>query len=94
MATQRTFDPKIDNCGNCKHWCKEPHWNFADLHDCQRIHHLQDCQMWDENATGDGPDNILKPEYKDDKAFAQDASGYSAKLVTHATFGCVHHERG
>lgn len=76
-------------CKNCKYWEEERAFSNiqnADIRECTRVKLFWDCTEW-----GDGSNNyqrVLTKDAEDDKAFVQDASDYSAQLLTLEDFGC------
>lgn len=78
----------MNTCETCKHWRADEQPGYDNVHGvgrCAATIFWWDASEWDE----DGGDRILKPEHKDCTAFANDGSGYSAKLYTRSTHGCT-----
>lgn len=77
-------------CKNCKHWEESKFYNLKGIifGDCNKVEMFWGCTKWD-NEGG----RILKEEYKDDKAFVQDGSDYTAVLITKEDFGCNQFEK-
>jgi len=81
----------MKTCETCKHWKQPEEWTTGyglGVGRCMNIPMFWDATEWDEE--GDGRKFIY--QYKDNKAFAQDGSDYSAYLLTKPDFGCVSHE--
>ena len=85
----------MKNCETCKHWEK---WDKDDFPFKQGI---GECHMvvmfWDATTWGDADQDyqrIIEPKFKDQKAFVQDGSDYTASLYTRKDFGCVSHQEG
>lgn len=77
------------NCGTCKHWGEyldSPTNIKVGL--CSRVPMFWDSTEWKD--VGDDVIRVLTDE--DNKAFVQDVSDYSAKLLTLAEFGCVQYD--
>ena len=80
----------MKRCETCKFWIKSDDLESTSLGRCS-----QAIQFWNATEWGDeevGYQRILKPEYIDNLLFVQDASDYSARLITRPNFGCVLHE--
>ena len=83
----------MKNCKHCKHW-DEDLWRSNGLKNeevrrCNKIGMYWDQTEWesyDDQIEDVG--RVLKPEYKDNKAWAQDGSDYSAYLITQSNFSC------
>ena len=75
-------------CETCKHWDAERDtWSGRKdkgFGECKKVAYWGDA--FDVN------DEPQSSKYKDVKAFADDAEGYHAILITHKTYGCVMHE--
>lgn len=81
----------MKHCETCKHWGgpEEPDYNpIKGLGRCGLVPLMWDSGGWDD----EGENWVLRPEFEGRLAFAQDASDYSAYLLTFPTFGCVQHE--
>ena len=74
-------------CVTCKWWSDEATRSKPELRECDRIPQRWDAFEWDDDAGN--WDDVLKPEFADIKAFAEDGSSYRAALVTAPDFGCV-----
>lgn len=77
-------------CETCKHWFKNKDYEdypIRGLGICENVPMLWEATKWNDDG-----DRILIDKCKDKKAFAQDASDYSAYLLTRNDFGCVSHE--
>jgi hypothetical protein len=78
------------NCATCKHW-----GDYSDaptnikVGKCNKVPMFWDSTEWKE--VGEDYLRVLTDE--ENKAFVQDGSDYSAKLLTVADFGCVQHEQ-
>ena len=77
-------------CETCKFWdnpkqCREAEFVTGE---CRRVKMYWDATEW--NLDGDG--RRLSADAATDLAFVQDASDYSAYLITLPQFGCVQHE--
>ena len=75
-------------CKNCKFWEVSQDFLIKELRMgvCQKIKMINDCidyKQQDENYLP-----VLKESSKQDKAFVQDDSDYSARLITKESFGC------
>ena len=82
----------METCKTCRNWEPPENDSFGDVPGvgrCGAVPHYWDAGDWDDM----GERRILKPEYKDVLAFAQDASDYRASLMTMPNFGCVMHAR-
>lgn len=83
-------------CKDCKYWDidhiyeygSEAYWKPEQVEACKKVLLLADCVVEDDEYK-----YLIKKEYKDHKAFAQDASDYAATLYTTSDFGCVQFER-
>lgn len=77
------------NCETCKHW-GEYSGTPANIKIglCKRVPMFWDSSEWKE-VDGDYIRVLID---EGNKAFVQDASDYSAKLLTASNFGCVQHE--
>jgi len=92
------------NCKDCKHWeNQKDDFNGAfalgrNFGKCKKVKMLWSSTEWQETKEldeyGQEVDRlVLLDEYKNCKAFAQDASDYHAYLITTSDFGCVQFER-
>lgn len=91
------------NCKDCKHWANQKNdfdsakalgRNFGK---CKKVKMLWDSTEWKgrKELDEDGDEFyrlVVSDEYKNCKAFAQDASDYRADLITTSDFGCVQFE--
>lgn len=81
------------SCVTCMHWQKPDAEDFSFIASvlgrCKQTPHLEGegVKIWDD----DNYDSFA-PEYSNRTAFAVDASGYYAKLVTKAEHCCSMHE--
>lgn len=72
-------------CSNCKYWKKEDRYNNnQDVRVCNKVEHYESNYRWSD----DYESYKLIYKVKDILAFANDASGYSAWLLTRPTFYC------
>jgi hypothetical protein len=88
MTDKLNATPK--NCGTCKHWKEEKYDQFDDadeleVHECKNIDPYWEAQ---EYKDGDYDKKHLTESGKKRLAFAQDGSGYMAKLLTKVEFSC------
>jgi hypothetical protein len=85
----------MKTCSTCEHW--RP-WDRegavretfrANMGNCSMVVMWWDASEWldEEPYTRE-----ISPKYKDQRAFVQDASDYSASLYTRKDFGCVDHK--
>ncbi len=75
-------------CDECRHWDADDTYNRVKgsvVRKCGKVTMFWDSTEWDEDC-----DRVFKDEYADQKAFVQDASDYSALLLTRADFFCAH----
>ena len=81
-----------NTCKTCEFW-KDTDGDYPkgsiELGKCKRVKMFWDCTEWE-----DIPDHwecrrVLTEEAKDELAFVQDGSDYSAELITRPDFGCV-----
>jgi hypothetical protein len=85
----------MKTCETCKHWGR---WKRKDFFNETFTSDMGSCKMvvmwWDASEWIEEPPYTreIAPKYKDQKAFVQDASDYSASLYTRKDFGCVSHE--
>lgn len=82
----------MNRCKNCKHWdaaIKEPD-DLPNIGICRAVSQYWDATKW----ADDYESRVLKPEYENKLAFAQDGSDYRADLITLPEFGCVQFEQG
>lgn len=76
-------------CDRCASWDRD-NKDFSstpgmdDVRRCRRA-----TMFWDATEWNDDYDRVMKPEHKDDQMFVQDASDYSATLLTRAAFFCA-----
>lgn len=93
MMSKETIE-QLKSCETCKHW--EAWKSHADykhgIDECKMVVMWWDVSEWDYDAEGVIVRSI-SPQYKDQKAFVQDGSDYSASLYTRNDFGCVSYER-
>lgn len=87
----------MNTCKTCKHWKKAGPWETGyglGLGTCGKFPMYWDATEWSEEDEegGVGITRKLNDKYKDNKAFLQDGSDYSADLLTKESFGCVEHE--
>lgn len=77
-------------CKTCVHW--EP-CQKGDTGHCLGMGWCKAAPMlWDSTEWSKGGDcRVFKAEFANCKAFVQDGSDYSAKLLTLPDFGCVSH---
>lgn len=81
-------------CRSCRHWDTEHVYRQGlaiEIGKCLRIGEYWEASEWIESDDEDIY-RSLKPECKDDLAFAQDGSDYVAYLVTRPDFFCAHFE--
>lgn len=79
-------------CKNCKHWAESANaLKGYRIGKCERVGMFWNRTDWKE-VKEDQWERVLNPEYKNDKAFAQDGSDYMATLETLEDFGCVQFE--
>lgn len=76
----------MKTCKDCKHYDSDP--DLRGLVYCRRINMMWDCYDWNSDAS----DYVLKEKYKEDRAFVQDGSDYSAALLVFPDFYCYHLE--
>jgi len=84
-------------CKTCRHWESKPdHEKPVEVRRCLAVPMWENATKWNDASWGDDslPDRVLKPEYAERLAFAQDGSSYYACLFTRAEFGCVQWEKG
>ncbi len=81
----------LNSCSNCKHWERdgEPYDEVIDAKRCRYAVHTEDAEYSNKDTDWE---KVLKPEYKDTKAFVMDGSGYMAYFYTKEDFGCNQHE--
>lgn len=82
---------KRDNtCATCKHW-----GDYSDYPSSIKVGKCNKVQnYWESVKLKEIDDDYVRILInKDNKAFVQDADGYSAYLLTVAEFGCVQHEK-
>lgn len=78
----------MKHCETCKFWQRgEYEGSKFGLGRCKATPMFWDATNWDEDCN-----RVLIEKYADTKAFVQDASDYSAKLLTKPDFGCVMHQ--
>jgi hypothetical protein len=83
----------MKTCETCSHWER---WNKDEyefkvgMGECMMVVLWWDASEWDGDKNG--YNRIISPKYKDQKAFTQDGSDYSAALYTRKDFGCVEHK--
>jgi len=79
-------------CQTCAHWGgEEDYWRdytCNGLKVCSRIGEFFEASEWNDDG-----DRVMKPECRNDLAFAQDGSGYRAFVVTKPNFFCAHYEQ-
>lgn len=74
-------------CQRCKHWDRADDYETGHslgLGRCGNIPMFWDATDWSDNCDG----RVIKPEFKNVKAFAQDGSDYWAKVLTQPDFSC------
>lgn len=78
----------LNRCKTCAHWCQpiNKRIEIPSIGICDAVVMYWDATKW---SYGDEITRSLKPEYKGSLAFVQDASDYSASLMTLPAFGCV-----
>lgn len=80
-----------NRCGTCIHWSRPENEQYPlEVGRCKRVK-----QFWVSTEWRDVDDDYLRvftPEAEGELAFVQDASDYSATLLTLAEFGCVQFE--
>lgn len=82
----------MQRCETCAHWeeWKSDRAFKQGVGECKMV-----VMFWDASEWGDEDSDyqrVIAPEYKDQKAFVQDGSDYSASLYTRKDFGCVEHK--
>lgn len=78
----------MKNCETCVHWdvWKSDRAFKQGIGECRMVVMFWDASEWEPE------ERVISPEYKDQKAFVQDGSDYSASLYTRKDFGCVEHK--
>ena len=78
----------MERCETCQHWQRNEHETGSEfgLGRCKAAPMFWDATDWDEECN-----RVLIQKYAGTKAFVQDGSDYSAKLLTKPDFGCVMH---
>lgn len=82
----------MNRCKTCSHWESGEEYSTGyglGLGRCKAAPMFWDSTQWCDSSNGGGRE--LRPEFANVKAFVQDASDYSAKLLTMPDFGCVSH---
>jgi len=81
-------------CADCKHW-DDKKWSWHDsfeLRPCRKAKMYWDESEWSKNEDGED-DYITRVEVDPSQLmYVQDASDYSATLLTKADFFCAHFE--
>ena len=81
-------DPQTPRCTTCIHWSRPEKERYPlEVGRCKRVKQFWDSTEW--RDVGDDYRRVFTPEAEGHLAFVQDASDYSAKLLTLADFGCV-----
>lgn len=80
-------------CETCEHW--EP-WDSPagfkkDIGECKMVVMWWNASEW--SYKNGEVHRTIHAQYKDQKAFVQDGSDYSASLYTRNDFGCVSYEK-
>jgi len=77
-------DKTCGNCRDCGHWADEDSEDLG-FRSCGLVEHWSSSTGYNEAYT----ERVIEPRSRHLKAFAEDASGYSAYLMTAPDFGCV-----
>ena len=81
-------DSQTHRCATCRHWSSPAEQQYPlEVGKCKRVKMFWDSTEW--RDVGDDYLRVFKSEAEGHLAFVQDASDYSAKLLTLADFGCV-----
>ena len=78
----------MERCETCQHWQRSERETGSEfgLGLCEAAPMFWDAIDWDDECN-----RVLIKKYAGTKAFVQDGSGYSARLLTKPDFGCVMH---
>ena len=72
----------MSNCGNCKYWDEDGYYLGCGI--CGRVKMFWESTEW----SREGDKRVFRDSAKDELAFAQDGSDFSAFLVTKPEFYC------
>ena len=74
----------MNTCANCSRWKQTDAGYYDGFGGCAAVP-----QYWESIVLDDDGNEVIADEYKDTKAFTQDASDYVSMLLTRPDFGCV-----